>query len=306
MKKRSSKPTLSPWKGFAVLLMPLAVAWASAPAHPQDPTPLKYHHPGLAVDLGVGLWALPLPMDFDGDGDYDLVVACPDKPYNGTYFFENVTGNVPMPIFRPGVRIGPGHHSARVSRVGSEYRVLIPGRQFRDFSRQRFEAPEDFSVPRNIHTEGHKIRANQWQLVDFDGDFHRIDRAAIAPRPEVTVPIWFGGFADVALRRAARLGDGFTFTSSGSDTVETLDKLRGHISDAGRDSSTYPVEFAVAYSSGPNRWERALQRAVDNGVTHMSVNTMIAGAEFYGTTPSELRTIDDHIGALEEFITAVE
>jgi len=174
LKKRSSKPTLSPWKGFAVLLMPLAVAWASAPAHPQDPTPLKYHHPGLAVDLGVGLWALPLPMDFDGDGDYDLVVACPDKPYNGTYFFENVTGNVPMPIFRPGVRIGPGHHSARVSRVGSEYRVLIPGRQFRDFSRQRFEAPEDFSVPRNIHTEGHKIRANQWQLVDFDGD-GRID-----------------------------------------------------------------------------------------------------------------------------------
>jgi probable F420-dependent oxidoreductase len=144
------------------------------------------------------------------------------------------------------------------------------------------------------------------ELVDFEGDFHRIDRAAIAPRPETTVPIWFGGFADVALRRAARLGDGFTFTSSGSDTVETLDKLRGHITDAGRDPSTYPVEFAVAYSSGPNRWERALQRAVDHEVTHMSVNTMIAGAEFYGTTPSELRTIDDHIGALEEFITAVK
>jgi probable F420-dependent oxidoreductase len=153
-----------------------------------------------------------------------------------------------------------------------------------------------------------KVLRELWanELVDFDGDFHRIDRAAIAPRPEVTVPIWFGGFADVALRRAARLGDGFTFTSSGSDTVETLDKLRGHISDAGRDSSTYPVEFAVAYSSGPNRWERALQRAVDNGVTHMSVNTMIAGAEFYGTTPAQLSTIDDHIGALEEFITAVE
>ena len=44
---------------------------------------LKYNHPGLVVDLGVGLWAWPLPMDFDGDGDLDLVVNCPDKRYNG-------------------------------------------------------------------------------------------------------------------------------------------------------------------------------------------------------------------------------
>ncbi|NJM55159.1 MAG: VCBS repeat-containing protein, partial [Verrucomicrobiae bacterium] len=52
---------------------------------------LKYNNPGLVVDLGVGLWAWPLPMDFDGDGDLDLVVNCPDKPYNGVYFFENAT-----------------------------------------------------------------------------------------------------------------------------------------------------------------------------------------------------------------------
>jgi hypothetical protein len=53
---------------------------------------LPYRNPGLVVDLGVGLWAWPLPMDFDGDGDLDLVVNCPDKPYNGTYVFENPGG----------------------------------------------------------------------------------------------------------------------------------------------------------------------------------------------------------------------
>ena len=46
---------------------------------------LRYNHPGLVVDLGVGLWASPLPMDYDAGGDLDLVVVCPDKPYNGTY-----------------------------------------------------------------------------------------------------------------------------------------------------------------------------------------------------------------------------
>ncbi|MBT7256999.1 MAG: VCBS repeat-containing protein, partial [Planctomycetaceae bacterium] len=53
----------------------------------QQLQPLKYNNPGLAVDLGVGLWAWPVPCDADGDGDYDLLVACPDKPSNGVWFF---------------------------------------------------------------------------------------------------------------------------------------------------------------------------------------------------------------------------
>ena len=68
--------------------------------------PIRYQHPGLTVDLGVGLWAWPLPMDYDEDGDHDLVVVCPDYPYNGTYFFENKSGKTKMPVFEPAVRIG--------------------------------------------------------------------------------------------------------------------------------------------------------------------------------------------------------
>ena len=49
---------------------------------------LDYNNPDLSVDLGVGLWAWPLPMDFDDDGDMDLVVSCPDTPFNGIYFFS--------------------------------------------------------------------------------------------------------------------------------------------------------------------------------------------------------------------------
>jgi hypothetical protein len=46
---------------------------------------LKYNNPGLVVDLAAGLWAFPLPIDFDGDGSLDLLVDCPDKPYNGVW-----------------------------------------------------------------------------------------------------------------------------------------------------------------------------------------------------------------------------
>src|SRR5688572_4427906 len=68
---------------------------------------VHYHHPGLTVDLGVGLWAFPLPMDFDGDGTLDLVVNCPDKPYNGVYVFLNPAAPLSLnqlPVFPPSRR----------------------------------------------------------------------------------------------------------------------------------------------------------------------------------------------------------
>jgi len=132
--------------------------------------PLRYNHPGLVVDLGVGLWAWPLPMDYDGDGDNDLVVSCPDKPYNGTYFFENVDGDKKLPVFKPAVRIGPGHGNIQVSHVGSQPRVLVPGREFLDFAKQRFEQPHDLPVSTKVHETSGRIRANQWKYVDYEGD----------------------------------------------------------------------------------------------------------------------------------------
>lgn len=152
----------------ALLVIFLWPAFASA----QELMRLKYNHPGLVVDLGVGLWAFPLPMDFDGDGDLDLVVSCPDRPRNGTYFFENpgVNSAAKMPIFKPGVRIGPGHQFIRVSHVAGQPRVLVPGREFANFRERRFDQPVQLPLPANLHTPGRKIRANMWHYVDFDGD----------------------------------------------------------------------------------------------------------------------------------------
>lgn len=134
-----------------------------------DLVPLRYNNPGLVVDLGVGLWAHPLPMDFDGDGDNDLLVSCPDKPFNGTYFFENTSGNVKQPVFEPPVRIGRGYHSIRVSQVGDRIDVMNAAVAFEDFPRNRFDKPVKIGVPARIDS-ARKIRANQWQWADWDRD----------------------------------------------------------------------------------------------------------------------------------------
>lgn len=64
-----------------LLIASVAACSLVASGAAQEFSRVEYHHPGMAVDLGVGLWAWPLPMDFDGDGDLDLVVSCPDVPF---------------------------------------------------------------------------------------------------------------------------------------------------------------------------------------------------------------------------------
>ncbi|HNS21110.1 MAG TPA: VCBS repeat-containing protein [Sedimentisphaerales bacterium] len=128
---------------------------------------LEYNHPGLVVDLGVGLWAWPLPMDYDRDGDLDLVVSCPDVPYNGTYFFENPGGGK-MPVFKPAVRIGRGLSNVRISYVAGRPRVLGPGVEYADFLTHGFDKQTELLADSKVH-DG-KVRANQWHYCDYDGD----------------------------------------------------------------------------------------------------------------------------------------
>ena len=111
---------------------------------------------------------LAVAMDFDEDGDYDLVVVCPDVPSNGTYFFENTQGNVKMPVFSPGVRVGEGIRNAQLCMVNGQPRVLSENTEYANFFTQRFSNPKSLGLRKNIHTN--KVRANQWKYCDYDGD----------------------------------------------------------------------------------------------------------------------------------------
>ena len=134
---------------------------------------LPYNHPGLVVDLGVGLWAFPLPMDFTGDGNFDLVVNGPGKPSNGVYLFENPgvdTATNPLPVFKPGRRISKGVNFAQVSFVGGQPRVLTPARAYPDFHTTGLEGGRKLPLPAKVHAAKGRTRGNFWRLVDFDGD----------------------------------------------------------------------------------------------------------------------------------------
>ena len=131
---------------------------------------VAFNHPGLSVDLGVGLWAWPMPMDWDGDGDLDLLVACPDKPSNGVYFFENADGvGKKMPVFKKAQRLGPAAADMVLSMAGKTPRIFagqneLPNFRQGDWTTRKPIYPAKTVVPiRNS-------RDHFWRLADFDGD----------------------------------------------------------------------------------------------------------------------------------------
>ncbi len=159
------------WAGMMALLPPDGVSTAELAASAQPLARLKYNHPGLTVDLGVGLWAFPLPMDFNGDGLLDLPVSCPDKPYNGVYVFENPgtdTAKNSLPVFKAGRRISKGLQMAEVSFVDGQPRVTTPAVEYPGFRITGLEKGDKLPLTNNVHAK--KVRGNFWRYVDFDGD----------------------------------------------------------------------------------------------------------------------------------------
>ncbi len=166
--------------GFSLVVL-LAGGWSLSAALAQELARLKYNDPKLVVDLGVGLWAWPVPCDADGDGDYDLIVSCPDKPFNGVWLFENVDGDTAQhkfPVFKPPVRLSKTIHYVLPSYVDNRLRVLTPGVEYDDFVSHGLRNAIPLAAPKTIHTptgnapgaRGNKIRHNQWRYADYDGD----------------------------------------------------------------------------------------------------------------------------------------
>lgn len=56
--------------------------------------------------------------------------------------------------------------------------------------------------------------------VTFEGRFARLEHVAMEPKPARVPPVWIGGHAEGALRRAVELGDGFM--GAGSTPLETF------------------------------------------------------------------------------------
>lgn len=85
---------------------------------------------------------------------------------------------------------------------------------------------------------------------NFNGKYCRFSNIAFLPRPvqKPSIPIWIGGHSKQAIRRAARLGDGWhpiggvpTIPLEPEDIVKDMSMLREYAEKAGRDPKTIRV-----------------------------------------------------------------
>ena len=72
-------------------------------------------------------------------------------------------------------------------------------------------------------------------MVEFHGEFYDFDKLQMSPAPTEPVPFYVGGHTEVALKRAARVGDGWTSAMLTKDALaEIIGKLKKLLAENGR------------------------------------------------------------------------
>jgi probable F420-dependent oxidoreductase len=246
---------------------------------------------------------------------YDHVLgANPDRPggWDGPYTFRDPFHEVFVLFsfmaaittrlgFITGILILPQRETALVAKQAATLDVLSGGR-FRLGIGVGWNPVEYTAMGQDFHRRGKRVEEQievlrrLWAepLITYKGECHEIIDAGLKPLPlRRDIPIWFGGHADVVLRRAARLGDGWLpGYRTAQEAAPALEKLARFREEAGRPPEGLGLEPRVHWRYGgidlllerSEGWRQA-------GATHLAVNTMGCG----------FSTPDEHLAVLQEF-----
>ena len=100
--------------------------------------------------------------------------------------------------------------------------------------------------------------------VSWSGEYYQVPEMMIEPHPETAVPIHCGGESEAALRRAARLCNGWVGYAYGWDeAVSYADKITKLLHEYGRASEPFDIMLALMEPPSPDLYKRAQ----DAGIT---------------------------------------
>jgi probable F420-dependent oxidoreductase len=208
--------------------------------------------------------------------------------------------------FTTGVIILPQRQTALFARQAATLDVLSGGR-LRVGVGLGWNAVEYTALGQDFHTRGRRIEEQVevlrllWTqpLVTYKGRWHDIPDAGLNPLPlQRPIPIWFGGHAEAALRRAARLGDGWMpMYRSAADARPALERLAQYRREAGRESLPFGIEPRFSYGDGDaGVWLSLIADWEAAGATHISFNTMGHGFDTPAKHLAAARLLADALG----------
>ena len=211
-----------------------------------------------------------------------------------------------------GVIILPQRQTALVAKQCAELAILSGNRLKlgvgTGWNYVEYEAlNESFATRGKRFDEQVELLRKLWStpVLDYQGRYHRVDRAGILPLPTKPIPIWFGGFSGPAIKRAAKTGDGFLFGAANATMLSFAAQLRGELDKAGR-AKGFEIDAITGYGDGPEGWRASAEAWKKAGATHFSMRAMSTGASLIGDKDPGFTTPQQHIDALAKFMAAVK
>ncbi len=221
------------------------------------------------------------------------------KPFHEVFvLFGYIAALAPELEAVTGVLVLPQRQTALVAKQAAEIDILNGGKTrlgvgigWNDIEYQGLN--EDFRNRAKRMEEQIDVLRTLWTdpIVTVEGTWHTIDNAGLAPLPvQRPIPIWIGANADVALRRAARIADGFYSNARDLDTAaHQMGVIQEELNLRDRDPQTFGIEARISIAgTTPDDWKREWEWWRQNGMTHLTVNTMGAG----------FTHVDQHLDAL--------
>ena len=162
-----------------------------------------------------------------------------------------------------GVLILPQRQTGLVAKQAAEADILCGGRlrlgvgvgwnfvEYQalgmDWSTRGARQAEQIAVLRRLWTE---------DVVTFRGRFHDLKEVSIIPAPiQRPIPIWLGGSSDAAVKRAARLGDGWMPIMAPEEAEPKIAALREHLEAFGRNRASFGIEgWLRMQAADPAHW----------------------------------------------------
>jgi probable F420-dependent oxidoreductase len=206
-----------------------------------------------------------------------------DHVFNVGHVFDRIGGK---PYYEPltllsfvaarttRVRLGtsvlvlPYHNPIRLAKTAATLDVLSGGRLILgvgvgSIEQETHAMGSPFAERGAVSDEAIAVMRALWTQEDpsFDGKYSRFAGMKFSPKPlqKPSIPVVIGGVSRAAIRRAARLGDGWQPLGLAPDTLgEAMAVLREEARAHGRDVSTIPVSITLGIAAPGARRRHAL------------------------------------------------
>lgn len=170
------------------------------------------------------------------------------------------------------------------------------------WSKDEFELlQQDFHTRGKRADEMVEIMRLLWtgELVEYQGKHYQFDALEMNPAPSAYIPIWVGGISEAAMRRAARIADGWvTDLQSSAEILSCVQRIQQYRKEYGREN----LPFSVMATPSDAFTIDGYKRLEDGGVSHILTQPW---PFYYGDTQELAKKIDGIKRYADDYIAAL-